>query len=221
MRGGARRARRGVASRSVRRRPGRGRAPRGEPILAGGARMEVRQDLVNHRRLRDERDDPHGAVAPRAREGASSKICCKSAVQRRAASVDTSFGATAIGTGGSATVGSAWRRSLGADWHTTGNSVWSHGLCRGCGRARARETPRGRRSRCRWWAFRLIGAIHHRLRGPVVRQPLQRYGMPRALPREAGREGPIVLGDPHSGVHVAPRMLPGELAGGLAPIEQL
>ncbi len=42
----------------------------------------------------------------------------------------------------------------------------------------------------------LVGAIRHRLRGPVVRQPLQRDGIPGAVAREARRERAIVLGDP-------------------------
>jgi hypothetical protein len=36
--------------------------------LARGAGPEVGEDLVDHRRLRDERDDPHRALTRRARE---------------------------------------------------------------------------------------------------------------------------------------------------------
>jgi len=42
----------------------------------GGRRRagaEGREDLVDHRRLRDARHDPHGAVAGRAREGVDFK----------------------------------------------------------------------------------------------------------------------------------------------------
>ena len=38
-----------------------------------GAGAEVREDLIDHRRLRDEGDDPHRAVAGRAREGVDFK----------------------------------------------------------------------------------------------------------------------------------------------------
>jgi hypothetical protein len=37
--------------------------------LAGGAGPKVCEDLVDDRRLRDERDDPHRTLAGRAREG--------------------------------------------------------------------------------------------------------------------------------------------------------
>jgi hypothetical protein len=40
----------------------------GRRVRSGGASAEVRQDLVDHRRLRDEGDDPHDAVARGARE---------------------------------------------------------------------------------------------------------------------------------------------------------
>ena len=38
----------------------------------GGAGAEVGEELVDHRRLRDERDDAHRAVACRARERVTS-----------------------------------------------------------------------------------------------------------------------------------------------------
>ena len=50
-------------------------------------------------------------------------------------------------------------------------------------------------------AFGLVGAIRHRLRGPVVRQALQCDGIPRAVPREPGGQGPTILGDPHRRMH--------------------
>ncbi len=57
------------SSRGVRCRrcPGRWGAPRAG-VRTGGACAEVRQDPVDHRRLRDESDDPHDAVARGARE---------------------------------------------------------------------------------------------------------------------------------------------------------
>ena len=64
---------RGVRRRSSTRatsdgRGGRGRAARPRLRPCGGARAPVRQDLVDHRRLRDARHDPHRAGAVRARE---------------------------------------------------------------------------------------------------------------------------------------------------------
>jgi hypothetical protein len=58
-----------VSSRGARCRrcPGRWGAPRAG-VRSGGAGAEVRQDLVDHRRLRDEGDDPHDAVARGAHE---------------------------------------------------------------------------------------------------------------------------------------------------------
>ncbi len=48
----------------------------------------------------------------------------------------------------------------------------------------------------RRWPLRHVGAIRHRLRGPVVRQPLQRDGIPCAVPGEASGERAIVLRHP-------------------------
>ncbi len=45
--------------------PRRWGAPRPGVCLARGAGPEVREDLVDHRRLGNERDDPHGAMAGR------------------------------------------------------------------------------------------------------------------------------------------------------------
>jgi len=49
-----------------RRSPGRGRTPRGGVGRRRGAGAEVREDLVDHGPLRDERDDPHGPATGRA-----------------------------------------------------------------------------------------------------------------------------------------------------------
>ena len=73
----------------------------------------------------------------------------------------------------------------------------------------------------RRWPLRLVGAIRHRLRGPVIRQPLQRDGMPRAVPGEPGRERAIVLGDPYRRMHVEAGVRPSEHAGGLVLVEPL
>ena len=51
--------------------------------------------------------------------------------------------------------------------------------------------------------LRLVGAIGHGLRGPVILQALERDRIPGAVPREPGREGAIVLRDPDGGVHVS------------------
>ena len=45
-----------------------GRGARDTPRLAGGPSAEVRGDLVDHRGLGDERDDPHGPETHRTRE---------------------------------------------------------------------------------------------------------------------------------------------------------
>ena len=55
-------------------------------------------------------------------------------------------------------------------------------------------------------AVGLVGAVGHGLGGPVIREPLQGEGIPRAIAREPDREGSIVLGNPHRGVDVEPRV---------------
>ena len=57
-----------LRGRSGRRRTGLGRVTRAGVRLTGGAAAEVGEDLVDHRRLRDEGDDPHRALTRRARE---------------------------------------------------------------------------------------------------------------------------------------------------------
>jgi hypothetical protein len=54
----------------------------------------------------------------------------------------------------------------------------------------------------RCWPIRLVGAIRHRRRGPVIRQPLQRDGILRAVPGESDRERANVLGHPYRCVYV-------------------
>lgn len=70
-------------------------------------------------------------------------------------------------------------------------------------------------------ALGLVGAIGDGLGRPVVGQSFQGDGIPCAVPREAGREGPIVLGDPDGRVHVEARVRPGEHPGGLVLVEEL
>ncbi len=69
----------------------RSAAPRVAALLA-----EVRQDLVDHRGLRDERHDPHGPVMVPWHvghaSGSTSKICCSNAAHRCVASVGASRG---------------------------------------------------------------------------------------------------------------------------------
>ena len=43
-------------------------------------------------------------------------------------------------------------------------------------------------------ALRFIGAVRHRLGGPVVGQPLKRDGIPGLVPRERARYGAIAVG---------------------------
>ena len=91
-------------------RAGRGRAVRLGPSArrpCGGARAEVRQNLVDHRALRDARHHPHRASAVRTRERVDFENCRSSAAHRRVASVDARRGATTIGTGGWAPAASA------------------------------------------------------------------------------------------------------------------
>jgi hypothetical protein len=57
--------------------------------------------------------------------------------------------------------------------------------------------------------------------GGVVGQPLQRHGVPCAVPREPGREDPIVLRHPHGRMHVKPGVRPRKHAGGLGQVEEL
>ena len=59
---------RGRGEGSSRRTPGRRRTGRRRAPGPGcdGARAEVRQDLVDHRRVGNDRDDPHGPLAARA-----------------------------------------------------------------------------------------------------------------------------------------------------------
>lgn len=71
-------------------------APRPAVRLARGARPEMREDPVDHRAQSDERDDPHGAMAGRARQRVDSKFCCKRAAHWRVASVGASRGTGTI-----------------------------------------------------------------------------------------------------------------------------
>ena len=90
--------------------------------------------------------------------------------------------------------------------HSGSRAPGSMGDC--AHRRRAPWSWRGHDCRC-------TGRGGHRLRGPVVGQPLERDRIPGAVPREAGREAPIILGDPHGRMHVEPRMRPSEHPGGL------
>ena len=45
-------------------------------------------------------------------------------------------------------------------------------------------------------AVGLVGPVGDRLRRPVVGQPFQGDGIPRAVPREPGGKGPVILGHP-------------------------
>ena len=60
---------RAAACRRARSAPRRWGAPWPGVRCSGGADTEVREGLVDHRRLRDERDDPHHALAGGTREG--------------------------------------------------------------------------------------------------------------------------------------------------------
>ena len=87
-------------------------APRASVDRGRGARAEVRQDLVDHRRLRDERDEAHHAVAGRAREGIDfadlrQERRRRAYAHRRLASVGASLGAGTITGGAFAVAGSA------------------------------------------------------------------------------------------------------------------
>ena len=63
------------------------RAPRAGARPGGGAGAQVRQDLLDHRCLRNEGDDPHSAVARAHTSGSPSKICCRSTAHRSAVAV--------------------------------------------------------------------------------------------------------------------------------------
>ncbi len=91
-----------------------GGAPRG---VGRGRRAsaEVGEDLVDHRRLGDERDDAHHAVAGRTRERVDLNELLQEGrrrafAHRRLASVGASLSAGAIAGGVSAGAGSACRR---------------------------------------------------------------------------------------------------------------
>ena len=76
-------------------------APEAQPLRLRGMQRELPDPLVqDYRRLGDERDDPHGAMAGRARErdaiGSTSKICCRRAAHRRVASLGARRGAGTI-----------------------------------------------------------------------------------------------------------------------------
>ncbi len=83
------------------------------------------------------------------------------------------------------------------------------------------ELERVNRLGARRRALGLVGPVRHRRRGPVVGQPLQGDGIPRAVVRESGREGPVLLRHPDGRVDVEPRVRPGEHAGGRRLIKQL
>jgi len=69
-------------------------------------------------------------------------------------------------------------------------------------------------------AVGLVRPIGHDLGGPVVREPLQRDGIPRAVARESGRERAVVLRDPDGRVHVESGVQPGQHAHGLVFVEE-
>ena len=70
-------------------------------------------------------------------------------------------------------------------------------------------------------ALGLVGAVGHLPRGAVIRQPLERHGIPCAVAREALRKRPIVLGDPNGRVDMKPRVRPREHPGSLVVVEEL
>ena len=154
--------------------------------LAGGARAEVREDLVDHRRLGDARHDPHGTVAGRARERIDLEDLLE---QRRPA---------AGGLGGR----QSWRGDDGGRHRRRGGRLAPH-PARAVGIpavVRCRDVPlvgdvhqhpgqelkrvHGLGARRR--AFGLARPIGHRFRRPVVGEPFQGDGIPRAVPREHG-----------------------------------
>ncbi|WP_439643985.1 hypothetical protein, partial [Gemmatimonas sp.] len=80
-----------------------------------GAGPERREDLIDHRRLGEERDDPHGAMAGRARERVDLEELLEERrreafAQRRAASGGASRGAGLMAGGPSAVAGAAFPR---------------------------------------------------------------------------------------------------------------
>ena len=70
-------------------------------------------------------------------------------------------------------------------------------------------------------ALLLVGAVGHRLRGPVICQPLQGDGIPRTGPCEPGGERAIVLGNPQPSVHVEPGVRPRQHPGGLVRVNEI
>jgi len=74
------------------------------------AGAEVREDLVDHRRLRDERHDPHRAVAGRACEGIDLEDLLEQGRPAAGGLDGASRGAGTIAGGPSAAAGSAFPR---------------------------------------------------------------------------------------------------------------
>jgi hypothetical protein len=104
-----------LRGRSGRRRTGARRMTRPGVRLARGPGAEVREDLVDHRPLRDERDDPHRALARRTREGVHREDRLeqrrrRASAHRRLASVGARRGAGTMAGGPSAPVGAAFPR---------------------------------------------------------------------------------------------------------------
>jgi len=75
-----------------------------------GAGAEGREDLVDHRRLRDARHDPHGAVAGRTCGGIDLEDLLEQRRPAAAASVGAIRGAETVASGPSAAAGSAFPR---------------------------------------------------------------------------------------------------------------
>ena len=77
-------------------------------------------------------------------------------------------------------------------------SVGLAAVAQGRSPAASRPWPARRRS------VRPVGTVGGRFRRPVVRQPLQRDGIPRAVPREPGGKGAVVFRHPDGRVHMQP-----------------
>ena len=152
---------------------------RGPPCASRAARSAMREDPVDHRGLGDERDNPHGAMAGRARE----RVDLKDLLEQRRP--------PAGGLGGrQPRRGGDHGRRSGRD----GLSLTSHppraigipavvprrdvALVGDVHEHPGEELQPVHRLGARRRAFGLVGAIGHGLGGPVVRQPLQRDGIP-------------------------------------------
>ena len=167
--------------------------------LTGGAGSEVGEDLVDHRRLRDEGDDAHRAVAGGTRERVDLEDLLEErrppagGLRRRESGRRGDGGWPRPVCGGERRLVPRAPRAVGIPAIVPRGDVALVGdVHQHPGQERERVDGLGARRR----ALGLVRPVRHRRGGAVVGQPLQCDGIPRTVPGESGGERAIVLRHP-------------------------